>query len=334
MIEVQNVVKYYGDFLAVDEISFSIKKGEIVGLLGPNGAGKSTSIRMICGYLTPESGTVTINGMDSRKEPIEVKKIIGYLPESAPLYDEMLVFDYLTHVMQIRELPSGEMDKRLRETVEICGLTQVMHKNIGELSKGFRQRVGLAHALIGDPDILVLDEPTSGLDPNQIVEIRNLIKEIGKTKTIILCSHILSEVEATCDRIIIISQGKIVADSSKEELKRAYRGKTISLELDLPASQGELVKQELASVAGAAKISLDATQTHVAMKFHYESEEDIRREIYRRVMEKQWMVLDFHQEEKSLENIFRELTYKHPEEVVPEVEVDNVSLLKEGVADE
>lgn len=310
MIEVNDIVKYYGDFLAVDKISFSINKGEIIGLLGPNGAGKSTTIRVICGYYTPQEGSVTINKIDSIKDPLHAKKSIGYLPESAPLYDDMLVFDYLTYVALIRNIKSDDIPTRLKEVAEICGLVAVMHKNIGELSKGYRQRVGLAHALVGDPDILILDEPTSGLDPNQIVEIRHLIRQIGKTKTVILCSHILPEVEATCDRIIIINQGKVVTDSSKDALKENYRGKTISVELDLPVSETEKVQQELSSVDEIAKIEVDSTQSRVMLKIHYESEKDLRLELSRKISENNWLILSFHQEEKSLENIFRELTRK------------------------
>ena len=217
MIQVENLVKYYKDFKAVDNISFSIDKSEIVGLLGPNGAGKTTTIRTLCGYLAPTSGKIKINGSYIQENPLAAKRAIGYLPESAPLYDDMIVYDYLLLIAKLRQIENKQ--ERIREIVSLCGLKAVIAKNISELSKGYRQRVGLAHALMGDPEILILDEPTSGLDPNQIIEIRELIKKIGRTKTIILSSHILSEVEVTCDRIIIVSNGKVVADAKTDELK-------------------------------------------------------------------------------------------------------------------
>jgi ABC-2 type transport system ATP-binding protein len=218
MISVNNVSKLYGDFRAVNDISFVIRRGEITGLLGPNGAGKTTTLRMLTCYLPPDAGKISVGDHPVDREPLEVKRMIGYLPESAPLYADMMVRDYLAYVGRLRGV--GD-DSRLRDVAAMCGIGEVMHKNIGELSKGYRQRVGLAHAMMHDPEILILDEPTSGLDPNQIVEIRKLIKEIGKKKTVILSTHILSEVEATCDRVIIIDHGRIVADSRTAELKAA-----------------------------------------------------------------------------------------------------------------
>ena len=221
MIKVENLTKYYGELCALDNVSFEVKKGEILGLLGPNGAGKSTTYRILTGYLRPTSGTIKVKDYNIYDHLIEIKKLIGYLPEAAPIYHDMIVFDYLNYVADIRGLKDDGKLKHIRELADLCGLNEVMHKTIDELSKGYRQRVGIAHALMGDPEILVLDEPTIGLDPNQIVETREIIKRIGKKKTIIFSTHILSEAEATCDRMVIINQGKIVADERLEELRKS-----------------------------------------------------------------------------------------------------------------
>ena len=227
MIHVENLTKYYNQLCAVDQINFDIQKGEILGLLGPNGAGKTTTLRMLTGYLQPSSGSINIKGLSIDKHVLEIKKLLGYLPESAPLYHDMLVFDYLKYVAAIREIDSAQKLPRIRQLADLCGINEVMSQPIGELSKGYKQRVGLAHAMMNDPEVLIFDEPTSGLDPNQIVEIRKIIKEIGKEKTIILSTHILSEAEATCDRIVIINQGQIVADGSTENLKQSLSSKNI-----------------------------------------------------------------------------------------------------------
>ncbi|HPN13466.1 MAG TPA: ATP-binding cassette domain-containing protein, partial [Spirochaetota bacterium] len=203
MITVQGITKRFGDITAVNNISFTIKEGEITGLLGPNGAGKTTTLRMLTGYLKPDSGTITIGDFSVNDDSVDVRRIVGYLPESAPVYGDMLVYDYLSFIAEVRGIAD---EKRIEEIGALCGINDVMHQGIGELSKGYRQRVGLAQSMIHDPEILILDEPTSGLDPNQIIEIRNLIREIGKKKTIILSTHILPEVEATCDRVIIIDR--------------------------------------------------------------------------------------------------------------------------------
>lgn len=219
MIKIKNLTKYYGSFCAVDNISFEINKGEILGFLGPNGAGKTTTYRILTGYLQATSGTINVKDFNIQEHQLEIKKLIGYLPESAPIYHDMLVYDYLTYVADIRGVAENKKLAHINELAELCSLNQVMHKSVSELSKGYRQRVGIAHALMGDPEILVLDEPTSGLDPNQIVETREIIKRIGKEKTIIFSSHILSEAEATCDRVVIINDGKLVADFTIDELR-------------------------------------------------------------------------------------------------------------------
>ncbi|MEN8223660.1 MAG: ATP-binding cassette domain-containing protein [Acidobacteriota bacterium] len=220
MIQVIELSKDYGDVKALDRVSFEVKKGEILGLLGPNGAGKTTTYRILTGYLKPTAGTIKVKDFDIQTDIQEIKKMIGYLPESAPIYKDMLVYDYLNYIADIRGVKSSEKLSHIKELAEICSLNDVMHKTIDELSKGYRQRVGIAHALMGDPDILVLDEPTSGLDPNQIVETREIIKRIGKEKTIIFSTHILSEAEATCDRVIIMNEGQIKADDTIKNLKK------------------------------------------------------------------------------------------------------------------
>lgn len=219
MIKVENLTKYYGDLCALDNINFEVKKGEILGLLGPNGAGKTTTYRILTGYLRPTSGNIHVKDYDIYENQIEIKRLIGYLPESAPIYPYMIVFEYLNYVADVKGVEKKKKISHIQELAELCSLNEVMHMTVAELSKGYRQRVGIAHALMGDPEILVLDEPTSGLDPNQIAETREIIKRIGKKKTIVFSTHILSEAEATCDRMIILNDGKIVADSRLSDLR-------------------------------------------------------------------------------------------------------------------
>lgn len=223
MIRVENLVKFYGDFCALDGVSFEVKKGEILGLLGPNGAGKTTTYRILTGYLSPTDGNIWVGDLNVKEDLDKIKRMIGYLPESAPIYKDMLVFDYLGFIADVRGVSKETQMTQIKHLADLCSLNDVMHKTINELSKGYRQRVGIAHALMGNPDILVLDEPTSGLDPNQILETREIIKRIGKEKTIIFSTHILSEAEATCDRLVIISNGKKVADATIAELKAEHQ---------------------------------------------------------------------------------------------------------------
>jgi ABC-2 type transport system ATP-binding protein len=308
MIEISNLTKYYGDLCALDHISLTIETGKILGLLGPNGAGKTTALRIITGYLPPTEGTVTTNGFSIERDTIEIKKMIGYLPEEAPLYRDMLVYDYLTYVANIRHLGTAGREKRIRELVDICGLRDVMHRSISELSKGYKQRVGLAHAMMSDPEILILDEPTSGLDPNQIVEIRDIIKKIGREKTVILSTHILSEVEATCDRVVIINEGKIVADGSTQELRKSSEAE-YTLHLSLKGAEEDAVKKLLSPIDGVAKIATSRSEAGaISFKLSCHTEQDIRDEIYHRIKGQDWILVEFTQESKSLEKIFRELT--------------------------
>lgn len=222
MIEIKNLTKKFGQNLVLDSLSFTVAKGEVLGFLGPNGAGKTTTMKIITSFWPPTAGSVLIDGLDTVNNSLATRKKIGYLPETVPLYDDMRVFEYLKFVAQIRSLDKIKTKFRLKEVVSICGLAKVWRQPIDELSKGFRQRVGLAQAIIHEPEILILDEPTTGLDPNQIVEIRDLIKTIGREKTVIFCTHILSEVSATCDRVIIINNGKIAGQGSPKELIEKY----------------------------------------------------------------------------------------------------------------
>lgn len=308
MIHIENLTKYYHTLCAVDQINLDVEKGEILGLLGPNGAGKTTTLRMLTGYLKPSSGTIFVKGFSIDKHVLEIKKVLGYLPESAPLYHDMLVFDYLNYVAAIREIHRDQKLARIRRLAELCGINEVMHQPIGELSKGYRQRVGLAHAMMNDPEVLVLDEPTSGLDPNQIAEIRKIIKEIGKEKTIIISTHILSEAEATCDRIVIINQGKIVADGSTENLKQSAGGQNM-MNLSLQNADFKSAKETFASISGIESVTRVAeTNKTLNIRLGYQATHDLRPDIYRKIRATDWIILDFHQETQSLENIFRELT--------------------------
>ncbi len=304
MINAENITKYYGDFRAVNDISFSIKDGEITGLLGPNGAGKTTTLRMLTCFLKQNAGTITVGGARTDLDPLKVKEMIGYLPESAPIYPDMLVYDYLVFVSELRGINDPD---RLKEMGELCGITDVMHKNINELSKGYKQRVGLAHAMIHDPEILILDEPTSGLDPNQIIEIRNLIKELGKRKTVILSTHILSEVEATCDRVIIINRGNIVADDRTENLQASGRKKsTISLKVKGTDFAG--LETTLKGIPGVSAIDREDTGELTGAIVAGESGTDLRPAIYESIKNSDWILYEMKQEQRSLEKIFRELT--------------------------
>ncbi|MFZ0611356.1 MAG: ATP-binding cassette domain-containing protein [Desulfobacterales bacterium] len=308
MIHVENLTKTYGGITAVDQITLDIQKGEILGLLGPNGAGKTTTLRMLTGFLQPSAGTIRVKELDIERHPIEIKKLMGYLPESAPLYHDMLVFDYLNYIADIRETPPDNKLARLRELAELCGLNPVMHQPIAELSKGFRQRVGLAHAMLSDPEILILDEPTSGLDPNQIVEIRHIIKRIGKQKTVVLSTHILSEAEATCDRVVIISRGKIVADGDIDKLKQSA-GRTSLIHLTLKNADDDAVRQRLSAIDGVpGTVKIDSVDGLSKVTLTVASARDLRAEIYRTVKHTDWELLEFYQESRTLETVFRELT--------------------------
>lgn len=308
MIHVEGLTKYYDDFCAVDNISLDIRKGEIIGLLGPNGAGKTTTLRMLTGYFLPTSGTIKVKDFSVTDQVLDVKRCIGYLPESAPLYHDMIVYDYLSYVADIWGFTSDGKVSRIRKLADLCGLENIMHKTIGELSKGLKQRVGIAHAMMSDPEILILDEPTSGLDPNQIVEIRKIIKEIGKEKTIILSTHILSEAEATCDRVIIINKGKIVADGSTESIKQSQSGE-YALNITLKGATYSEVDSELKSIPGVTGVVQAPSESGtVSLTVKSKDTKDLREAVYLKIKEKSWIIIEFVQESHSLENIFRTLT--------------------------
>lgn len=311
MIHVENLTKYYSDLCAVDQINFDIEKGEILGLLGPNGAGKTTTLRMLTGFLRPTSGSIRIKDYNLDEHSLEVKKLLGYLPESAPLCHEMLVYDYLHYVANIRELDGDKKLPRIRHLADLCGLNEVMHQPVGELSRGYKQRVGLAHAMMNDPEILVMDEPTSGLDPNQIVEIREIIRQIGEEKTVVLSTHILSEAEAACDRVVIINRGKIVADGGTETLKQSDSGKYY-INISLQNTDFELVKKEMHGIDGVVEVVLvNEEEGMLQVRLTCQSPVDLRGDIYRRIRETDWTLLELHQETETLENIFRELTMEN-----------------------
>lgn len=309
MIQVENLTKYYNDLCAVDRINLNIEKGEITGLLGPNGAGKTTTLRMLTGYFLPTSGTIRVKGYSIDNNLLEIKKLIGYLPESAPLYYGMLVYDYLDYVAKIRGLDRDKRNSRIKELADLCGLSAIMHKTIGELSRGLKQRVGLAHAMMDDPEILVLDEPTSGLDPNQIIEIREIIRQIGKEKTVILSTHILSEAEATCDRIVIINKGKIIADGGTQTLKQSA-GEKKFIHISLRNAQFQSVESELNPIEGVLGIEkLDQSKDGMLnIRLICQPNLDLRESIYNAIKKTDWILMEFRQETKSLETIFQELT--------------------------
>jgi ABC-2 type transport system ATP-binding protein len=308
-IKVNNLTKYYGDYLAVDDITFETKKGEILGFLGPNGAGKSTTMKIITTYLPPTSGTVEVDGLDVEEKSLDVRKKIGYLPELNPLYFDMIVTEYLDYVAALDGVPKQDIKKKRDEMVRVCGLESVKQQDIGTLSKGYKQRVGLAQAMINNPEVLILDEPTSGLDPNQIIEIRNLIKKLGKEKTVILSTHILSEVQATCNRVIIINKGKIVADGTPQELQSKSKGQSVvTLEVKNNCDKNAL-SGSLKEIRGAGKVEfVKDTGDSFVFNIYGEKGADLREVISTKVMQQKATLLSMQAKQSSLEDIFRELT--------------------------
>lgn len=305
-IHVENLTKVYGTQKAVDNISFRVNTGEVLGFLGPNGAGKTTTMKAITTYLVPNAGNIRVGEFSIHDQPDEIRKHIGYLPENNPLYQEMAVIDYLRYVADLQGIEKSRIRSRILDMVRLCGLEGEKHKNIGELSKGYKQRVGLAQALIHDPDVLVLDEPTAGLDPNQIVEIRELIKKIGKEKTVILSSHILAEVEATCDRILIISKGKIVADGTAEDLRKRAQGKEI-LKVTIEDGEPNEVYAALQALETTEMVDFQSHDTH-SYEIQSKAEQSSRRAIFQLCVSKGWTLTGMTSIETKLEDIFRELT--------------------------
>ena len=307
MIEVKHLTKRYGAHLAVNDISFHVEDGEILGFLGPNGAGKSTTMNILTGYLSASEGSVSINGYDVLEQPNEAKSNIGYLPEQPPLYLDMTVREYLDFMYDLKKctLPRQQ---HIAEICRILKIEEMYPRVIKNLSKGYRQRVGFAQALIGNPPVLVLDEPTVGLDPNQIIEIRALIKSLGKHHTVILSSHILSEIEAVCDRIVVINRGRIVADDTATDLSHKYSGDhRLMVRVKGPGAE---VQSTLATVPGAKKVTSLGQREPGIYEFSIEpeGEADLREEIFRRMAERNWPLMGLRSMEMSLEEIFIELT--------------------------
>lgn len=300
-LEVKNLTKIYGNQHALNNISFTVNKGEIVGFLGPNGAGKSSTMKIATGYLPPTSGQVFVDGFDVVEQPMKVKQITGYLPEHNPLYLDLYVHEYLSFIGGLYGLQKSVLRKRVQEMIELCGLTPEQNKTIEALSKGYRQRVGLAQALLHDPQVLILDEPTSGLDPNQLVEIRKLIKAVSQNKTVIFSTHIMQEVQALCDRVVVINKGEIVADDTLDNLMRQQgNGTTILVEFE-----GNVTLEQLTALQGVEEATaIEGFRFRIRSK----GEVDLRPEIFRFAADNKLSLIGLKQEESSLENVFRELT--------------------------
>ncbi len=310
-IKVENLSKFYGTQQAVKDISFEVKTGEIVGFLGPNGAGKSTTMKMITTYLTPNNGSILVNDIDAQENPIDVRRKIGYLPEQNPLYQEMNVVDYLKYTAELQSVPKENIPDAVKKMIKVCGLEEVKHKDISELSKGYKQRVGLAQAMIHNPDVILLDEPTSGLDPNQIIEIRKLIRDLGKHKTLMLSTHILQEVQATCDRVIIINNGEIVADGTTDSLQKSFQGQLnihLIIKKDPKYGRDKLVSA-LETIKNVEKVKIISDDENSwTVDLTATKGIDVREEIFRKIVSLDMVLLELHQDETSLEDIFRKLT--------------------------
>ncbi len=297
VVVVRSLTKVYGEQKAVNELSFALDKGEIVGFLGPNGAGKTTTMKILTTYILPTSGSAEVAGFDVEEEPMEVRRRIGYLPEHNPLYREMYVREYLQFVAGLHRLSKPK--RRIDEMIELTGLEREQNKLIGALSKGYRQRVGLAQALMHDPEVLILDEPTSGLDPNQIVEIRDLIRTLGQEKTVLFSSHIMQEVEALCRRVLVINRGQLVADAPIEQLKQRNRN-LVHITLGFVEA---VPVEPLQTLAGVQKV--------VALKenrYQLLCERDLREQLFELAVSRQWKLIELHREAVELENVFQELT--------------------------
>jgi ABC-2 type transport system ATP-binding protein len=308
MIEIKNLTKKFGNTIVLDNLSLEVRKGEILGFLGPNGAGKSTTMKIITSFWSPTKGSVKIDGVDVTEDSSLTRSKIGYLPETVPLYDDMRVYEYLRFVAEVRGISKENIKERIKEVIDDCALSSVIRKPIDELSKGFRQRVGLAQAIIHKPDILILDEPTTGLDPNQIAEIRELIKKIGKEKTVIFSTHILSEVSATCDRAIIINKGKIVVEGSPDELARKAGAKEI-IYLKIKGPREEILKylENMENVKSAESTDKENDNIY-GYKVEPKESVDLREDLSKAVMNHGWSILEFSKKSVSLEDVFKELT--------------------------
>ncbi|MCQ2604646.1 MAG: ABC transporter ATP-binding protein [Spirochaetia bacterium] len=305
MIRVENISKIYGSMKAVDNVSFHIGRGEIVGLLGPNGAGKTTIMKILTGYHYPTSGNAVLNGYSIYDDPLKVKESTGYLPEMAPLYDDLTVSEYLDFMADIRKVPKNEKKQRIEKVIEECGLSPVVYRGIGKLSKGYRQRTGLAQAIVHSPEILILDEPTTGLDPNQIIEIRKLICDIGKEKTVILSTHILQEVEAVCNRILILNRGHIVAEGTPDKI----REDVVEDDMYTVEIAGDVNVDSMAALRSVKSIvSVDRTDGKTVVHMSVEKRSDAGSEIFDWAVSSGCRLSAIIPEKTSLEDIFRKLT--------------------------
>lgn len=310
MIEAHHITKRFGDTLAVKDVSFQVRRGEVLGFLGPNGAGKTTTMRILTCFLAADEGSAKLAGFDVSKQALEVRQRIGYLPESAPLYIDMNVSEYLKFIAQMRHIPKENRTRQISHMVDVCGLGNVLKQGISTLSKGYRQRVGLAQAMIHNPDILILDEPTSGLDPNQIMEIRTLIKQIGREKTVILSTHILPEVSATCQRVLIINKGSIVADGTPEELTSKATGED-RVNISLKAEQAE-VEAQLNQLPEITSFKLVENNAGDKLRYEIKSPEGeaLCEELFRLAVKQNWVLTELRRDSISLEEVFMQLTTK------------------------
>ena len=307
MIKVTKLSKNYGSVKAVQSISFELKDGEIVGFLGANGAGKTTTLKMITGYLVPTGGSIKVNDMDIIDDIHDIQKQIGYLPELNPLYTEMRVYEYLEFLAGIRKITGKQFKEAFARVVEQCGLKGVVHKSISDCSKGYKQRIGLAAAMIHDPKILILDEPVTGLDPNQIVEIRRLIKSLGKEKLVFMSSHILQEIQATVDRIIIINKGEIVANGTSDELMGDFMGNVL-LNMEVKGASAESIEHIQAKLPSVKYISLNESNGIQSVQFEYGKDKDPREDLFKYAVKNKWSILKMNPKTTNLEDIFRDLT--------------------------
>lgn len=310
MIRVKNLSKTYGEHQALKNVSFEVPRGQVVGFLGPNGAGKTTTMRIIVGYLSATSGHSLVNGIDVQVDPVRARKSIGYLSENNPLYDEMMVIDYLQFISEVRAIETVSRNKLIALAVERCGIGDVVGKDIGTLSKGYRQRVGLTQAILHDPDLLILDEPTSGLDPNQIVEIRALIKELGREKTIVMSTHILSEVQSTCSRVLIVHEGELVADDAPDQLAKGEGG-NLSIEVapknGTPVDEAEITRafNSVPGIRGVERKPSPGKSLNFSINYGFD---DPRRQIFEKIIALDLVLLEMHKKEVTLEETFRKLT--------------------------
>ncbi len=311
MIRVENLVKNYGDVRAVRDISFQVNDGEILGFLGENGAGKSTTLKVMTGYLSATGGDVFVDDMNIMDDSLEIRRRVGYLPELNPLYGEMIVYDLLSFIATIRRMEGRVFRQALERVVEQCGLAGVVHRAVQECSKGYKQRIGLATAMLHDPDILILDEPVTGLDPNQIVEIRELIRSLGREKTLIMSSHILQEIEATVDRIIIIHNGEIVADGLREELMSSFRGQT-QLTLEVRQAEDDSVRRLPERLEGVVLSGTAESNGSRTLVLEYDRDTDPRERIFHYARDHGWVILEMSQARVQLEDVFRNLTAEGP----------------------